>query len=40
MKAETVELDRPHGVWLDGERVGQGRTFAFRCVPDALRVLV
>jgi len=38
--AEVVELDRPLGVWLDGERVGQGRTFAFRCLPDALRILV
>lgn len=40
VKAETVELERPLGVWLDGERVGEGRTFAFRCLPDALRVLV
>jgi hypothetical protein len=40
VKAETVELERPLGVWLDGERVGPGRTFAFRCVPDALRVVV
>jgi len=40
VKAEVVELDRPLGVWLDGERVGKGRTFAFRCLPDALRVVV
>lgn len=40
VKAETVQLDRPLGVWLDGQRIGTGRTFAFRCVPDALRVLV
>ena len=40
VKAETVELDRPLGVWLDGERVTEGRTFAFRCDPDALRVVV
>jgi hypothetical protein len=40
VKAETVELARPLGVWLDGERVGDGCTFAFRCVPDALRVVV
>lgn len=40
VKAETIEVERPLGVWLDGERVGSGRTFAFRCVPDALRVVV
>ncbi len=40
VRAETIELERPLGVWLDGERVGQGRTFAFRCVPDALQVVV
>ena len=40
IKAETVELDRPLAAWLDGEPVGQARTFAFRCVPDALRVVV
>ncbi len=40
VKAETVELDRPLGVWLDGELIGEGRTFAFRCVPDALSVIV
>lgn len=40
VKAETIELDRPLGVWLDGERLGEGRTFAFHCVPDALRVVV
>ncbi len=40
VKAVTVELDRPLAVWLDGERVTEGRVLAFRCVPDALRVLV
>ena len=40
IKAETLELDRPLGVWLDGEKVTAGRTFAFRCVPDALHVVV
>jgi len=40
VRAETVELERPLGVWLDGERIGDGRTFAFRCLPDALRILV
>ena len=40
IKAETVELERTLAVWLDGEPAGEGRTFAFRCVPDALRVLV
>ena len=40
IKAETVELDRPLHVWLDGEPAGEGRTFAFRCIPDALRVVV
>ncbi|MEO5678510.1 MAG: hypothetical protein ABIS47_02470 [Acidimicrobiales bacterium] len=40
VRAETLELDRPLGVWLDGERIGRGRTLAFRCVADALRVLV
>jgi len=40
VKAETLELERPLGVWLDGERAGEGCTFAFRCVPDALRVVV
>ena len=40
VRAETLELDRPLEMWLDGERVGTGRTFAFRCVPDALHVVV
>ena len=40
VRAETVEIERPLDVWLDGERIGAGRTFAFRCVPDALRVHV
>ena len=40
VRAETVQLERPLGVWLDGDRIGEGRTFAFRCLPDALRVHV
>ena len=40
VRAETLQLDRPLEVWLDGQRIGTGRTFAFRCVPDALRVVV
>lgn len=40
VRAETIELGTPLGVWLDGERVGTGRAFALRCVPDALQVVV
>jgi hypothetical protein len=38
--AIQVELDRPLGVWLDGERVGEGRVLSVRLEPDALRVVV
>jgi hypothetical protein len=38
--AVTFELDRPLPVWLDGERVDEGRTLAVRLEPDALRVVV
>lgn len=38
--AIQVELDRPVGVWLDGERVGAGRVFSVRAEADALRVVV
>jgi hypothetical protein len=38
--ALQVELDRPLGVWLDGERVGAGRVLSLRLEPDALRVVV
>lgn len=38
--AIQVELDRPLGVWLDGERVGTGRALSVRLEPDALRVVV
>jgi len=40
LRAETIELERALGFWLDGERIGAGSTFAFRCAPDALRVIV
>jgi len=40
VRAESFELERTLGFWLDGERAGEGRTFAFRCTPDALRVIV
>ena len=38
--AVTFELERPLPVWLDGERVDEGRTLAVRLEPDALRVVV
>lgn len=38
--AVTFELDRPLPVWLDGERVDEGRTLAVRLEPDALLVVV
>jgi hypothetical protein len=38
--ATQVELDRPLGVWLDGERVGRGRVLSVRLQPDAVRVVV
>ena len=38
--AVTFELDRRLPVWLDGERVDEGRVLAVRLEPDALRVVV
>jgi hypothetical protein len=38
--AIQVELDRPLGVWLDGERIGTGRVLSVRLHPDAVRVVV
>jgi hypothetical protein len=38
--AVTFELDRALPVWLDGERVDEGRVLAVRLEPDALRVVV
>jgi hypothetical protein len=38
--AVTFELERALPVWLDGERVDEGRTLAVRLEPDALRVVV
>lgn len=38
--AIQVELDRPLGVWLDGERIGDGRVLSVRLQPDAVRVVV
>jgi hypothetical protein len=38
--AIQVELDRPLGVWLDGERIGAGRVLSVRLHPDAVRVVV
>ncbi len=38
--AWTVELDRPTGAWLDGERVGEARTVAARLEPDAVSVAI
>jgi hypothetical protein len=38
--ATTFELERPLPVWLDGERVDEGRVLALRLEPDALRVVV
>jgi hypothetical protein len=35
-----VELERPLGVWLDGERIGRGRVLSVRLHPDAVRVVV
>jgi YegS C-terminal NAD kinase beta sandwich-like domain len=34
--AVQVEFDRPTPVWLDGERVGEGRRLSIRLEPDAL----
>jgi hypothetical protein len=38
--AVAFELRSPLPVWLDGERVGEGRTLSVRLEPDALRVVV
>lgn len=38
--AVQVELMKPQPVWIDGERIGDGRVFAFRVEPDALTVIV
>jgi hypothetical protein len=38
--ALQLELDRPLGVWLDGERVTPARTLSLRLDPDALTVVV
>jgi hypothetical protein len=38
--AVQVELDRPTPVWLDGERVGDGRVLSIRLEPDALVCVV
>ena len=36
----TFELDHPLPVWLDGERVDEGRSLVVRLEPDALRVVI
>lgn len=38
--AVQVEFDRPTPVWLDGERVGEGRRLSIRVEPDALTCAV
>ncbi len=38
--ALQVELGEPLGIWLDGERVGDGRTLSIRVEPDALICVV
>lgn len=38
--AIQAELERPLGVWLDGERIGDGRVLSVRLQPDAVRVVV
>ncbi len=38
--ALTFELARPLPIWLDGERVDEGRTLVVRLEPDALRVVI
>ena len=38
--ALQVTLDRPTPVWLDGERVGEGRDLSLRVEPDALVCVV
>ena len=39
-RAVQVTLDRPLPLWLDGERVGEGRDLSVRVEPDALTVVV
>jgi hypothetical protein len=38
--AVQFELDKALPVWLDGERVDEGRKLSFRIEPDALTVVV
>jgi diacylglycerol kinase family enzyme len=38
--ALQLELDRPTPVWLDGERVGDARTFSIRVERDAFSSVV
>lgn len=40
VKAVQLEFDRPVPVWLDGERVGEGRRLSLRVEPDALTCAV
>jgi len=40
VEAVAFDLERPLPVWLDGERVDEGRVLAVRLEPDALRVVV
>jgi diacylglycerol kinase family enzyme len=36
----SASFDRPIGVWLDGERVGEGRDLVVRVEPSALTIVV
>ena len=38
--AVQIDLEHPLPVYLDGERVDEGRSLSFRVEPDALRVVV
>lgn len=38
--AVSFELERPLPVWIDGERVDEGRLLSLRLEPDALRVVI
>ncbi len=38
--AVQFDLDRPLPLWLDGERVGEGRRLSVRVEPDAAQVVV
>ena len=38
--AGTLHFDRPLDIRLDGELIGRAADLAFRCEPDALRVVV